>query len=115
MARADFNWVPIGHTFTAASPTVTRNFNVNGAPVDDAFLLVQVKGVDSGAHSIKINDQELAGMDLPPAPGGSEAWFTWMDHIPPGTLKANQNNRITITRQSNDNFTVSAVVVNWRE
>ena len=116
MARSDFNWVGIGHKFTVSEPTVTKRFPIEGTqkPIDDAYLLIQVRGVSSSAHSIKINNVELGGFDLPPAPGNSQAWQLWMDHIPPNALKSGTN-EITITRKRNDDFEVNAVVVNWRE
>lgn len=116
MARADFNWVPIGHNFTVNTPTVTRQFPIEGnqSPIDDAYLLVQVRGVAQSTHRILINNVELGGFDLPPAPGNSQAWLLWMDHIPPNVLQSG-NNSITITRVGNDNFEVNAVVVHWRE
>jgi len=116
MARADFNWVPIGHKFTVNAPTVTKQFPIEGnqPPIDDAFLLVQVRGASKSTHIIKINNVNLGGFDIPPAPVGSQAWLLWLDHIPPNTLKPG-NNSITITRSGNDDFEVNAVVVNWRE
>ncbi|NET48593.1 MAG: hypothetical protein F6K09_07655 [Merismopedia sp. SIO2A8] len=116
MARSDFNWIGIGHNFTVNSPSVSRNFPIEGSqnPTDDAYLLVQVRGVGISTHSIRINDTELGGFDLAPAPRSSQAWLLWMDHIPSGVLRAGTN-EITITRQGNDDFEINGVVVNWRE
>lgn len=114
MARSDFNWVGIGHNFTVNAPTVTKQFPVEGNPIDDAYLLIQVRSASTNTHKISINNVELAGFDLPPAPSGSQAWLLWMDHIPPNVLKSGTNS-ITITRAGNDDFEVNAVVVNWRE
>ena len=116
MARSDFNWVPIGHKFTNGAPTVIKDFPIEGnqQPIDDAFLLIQVRGVSVGTHRIQINGTQLAGFDLPPAPGSSQAWLTWMDHIPPNLLKSGLNT-IRIDRVGNDDFEINAVVVNWRE
>jgi len=116
MARSDFNLIPIAHKFTVAAPSVSKNFPIEGTqkPIDDAYLLVQVRGVSTYTHSIQINDVELGGVDIPPAPGNSQAWLLWMDHIPPNVLKSGTN-EITITRQGNDDFEIKNVVVNWRE
>ena len=42
MARADFNWIPFTHTFTANDPTFTAEFRVEGDPIDDAYLLIRL-------------------------------------------------------------------------
>lgn len=116
MARSDFNWVPINHNFTVSSPTITRQFPIEGnqGPIDDAYLLIQVRGVRIGSHRISINNVALPSFDLPPAPVESQAWLLWMDRIPPNTLRSGTN-RITITRSGNDDFEIGGVVVNWRE
>lgn len=116
MARSDFNWVGIGHKFTVNAPSVNKSFPIEGSqkPIDDAYLLIQVRGVSQSTHSIKINNVELGGFDIPPAPGNSQAWLLWMEHIPPNILKSGTN-EITITRKGNDDFEINAVVVNWRE
>ena len=116
MARSDFNWVDIGHKFTVNAPTINKKFPVEGtqAPIDDAYLLFQIRGASQASHSIKINNKELDGFDIPPAPGNSQSWLVWMDRIPPNVLKPGTN-EITITRKGNDDFEIKAVVVNWRE
>jgi len=116
MARSDFNWVSFQHDFTAISPTVTREFPIEGNqdPVDDAYLLIQVRGVSEDNHKIRINSTDLPGLDLQPAPSNSQAWLLWMKHIRPGILKSGMNT-ITITRVANDNFRIGGVAINWRE
>ena len=116
MARSDFNWVWFQHDFTATSPTVTREFPIEGSqdPVDDAYLLIQVRGVSEDNHKIRINNTDLPGLDLQPAPSASQAWLLWMKHIGPGILKSGMNT-ITITRAANDDFRIGGVAINWRE
>lgn len=118
MARSDYKLIPFGKTFSKNAPTEKKNFNIEGNPIntnrDDAYLLVQVRGVSSGSHEISINDEPLPAFDLPPAPGNSQSWQLWMDHIPTGLLKPNQNS-IRITHVGNDSFEVRNVVVHWRE
>lgn len=116
MANSDFNWVPVNHTFTVASPTVTVTFPIEGtkAPQDDGYLLLQIRSVHLNTHKIFINNKELPSFDLPPAPGASAAYQLWMDHIPPGFLQLG-NNTLRIDRAGNDDFFVRGVSVNWRE
>lgn len=112
MARSDFNWITINHTFTINAPSVTKQFPVEGTqtPIDTAYLLIQAENVSLSSHKIFINNQELGGFDIPPESG----WQTWMDSIPSGVLKAGTNS-IRIDRIGEDDFHVYGVVVNWRE
>jgi hypothetical protein len=118
MARGDFNYIPVNHTFTASSPSWETNFQVQVASgqevVDDGYLLITVRSVDSANHRIQINNQNLSGWDIPMPPGDSDAWFTYMDRIQPNALHGGTNN-IQITRVGNDNFVVKDLVVHWRE
>ena len=116
MARSDFNRVWFQHDFTATSPTVTKEFSIEGTqnPVDNAYLLIQVRGVSEENHKIRINNTDLPGQDLPPAPSASQAWLLWMKHIGPGILKSGMNT-ITITRAATDDFRIGGVAINWRE
>ena len=119
MARSDYTLVPINQTLTENNPTVTRSFNIEGTPINinnrlDAYLLIQVRSVGDNRHRISINNRQLPGFDLPSAPGRSEAFLLWMDHIPANFLRSGRNT-ITITRTVNDNFEVRNVVVHWRE
>ena len=118
MARGDFNYIPVNHTFTANSPTWERDFPVELSPgqevVDDGYLLITVRSVDTANHSIQINGQHLSGFDIPMPPGDSDAWFTYMDRIQPNALHGGTNN-VQITRVGNDNFVVKDLVVHWRE
>ena len=116
MARSDFNWLWINHDFSASSPTVTKEFPIEGsqAPMDDAYLLIQTQGVSQSNHIIKINNKDLPGTDLPEAPGESQSWLLWMKHIGSNVLKLGTNT-ITITRVGNENFTIGGIAVNWRE
>ena len=120
MARSDYRLISIDHLFTENAPTVTRSFNVEGDlnvnrnDRTDAYLIVQVRAVEDSRHVIKINNRDLPGFDLPPAPGRSQSFVLWMDRIPFGFLRSG-GNTITITRTVNDNFEVKDVVVHWRE
>lgn len=116
MARSDFNVVNIQHKFTVNSPTVTRQFPIEGnqPPIDDGYLLFFARGVSLGTHRIRINNVDLPGLDIPPTSGNSQVWMLAMDHIPPNTLKTGTNS-ITFTRSGNDDFEIAGVVVNWRE
>ncbi len=117
MARSDYKLIQVQQNFTQSNPTFTTNFDIEGNPINnfvDAYLLVQVRGVADSRHRISINNRSLPDFDLPPAPGNSQSWLLWMDHIPTDFLRSG-NNSITITRGANDNFEVNNVVVNWRE
>ncbi len=115
MARADLNVIIFRQTLTPSNPTATRSFPIEGTPIDDAFLLLQIRSVGSSSHRIEINDTALPGMDLPPAPGGSRAWQFRMDHIPPGVLRSGTNHLSIHRADASDNFEIANVVVNWRE
>ena len=118
MARSDFNVVPVNHTFTVADPEFTAQFAIEGNQITDhGFLIVTMRGVSLDSHRIFINTTELDSFDLPPAPGDSQAWQTWMDVIRPDAFLpgTNQTNRLRIVRSGNDDFEVKAVVVHWRE
>jgi hypothetical protein len=116
MAGSDFTWISFNHTFNGDGPSLTKTFSIEavGKPIDNAYLLIQVRSVSVITHSIEINGQELPSFDLVPAPSSSQAWLLWMDRIPPNFLKSGQND-IRITRKGNDNFEIGGVVVNWRE
>ena len=118
MARSDYTLIPIDQIFTENNPTITKEFNIEGNPIDsnrlDAYLLVQVRSVEDSSHRISINNEDLPSVDLPPAPENSQAFLLWMDHIPANFLRSGSNT-ITITRTVNDDFEVRNVVVHWRE
>ncbi len=113
MARSDFNWLSVNHTFTVTNPSFTKAFPIEGnlSPKDDGYLLITAHNVSHQGHQILINNVPLPGWDIPIS---SPGWQTWMDHIQPGLLKKGMNS-ITIIRSSDDDFTVKDVVVNWRE
>lgn len=118
MARSDFYYIPVHHTFTATSPVFERDFQVQVGPnqevKDDGYLVITVKSVDLTSHRIQINNKDLSGFDIPTPPANSNAWLTYMDRIQKGVLKEGKN-ELQITRVGNDNFVVKDVVVNWRE
>ena len=118
MARSDFNYIPVNHSFNANNPVFEKDFPVelgnSQAVVDDGYLLITVRGVNSDSHRIQINGRDLSGFDLPSSPQGSNAWLTYMDRIQPDVLNGGMNN-IQITRVGNDNFEVKDLAVNWRE
>ena len=113
MARADFNWMPFGHEFTANNPTFSVSFPIEGTrdPVDDAYLLITAHNVSNQSHQIFINDVALPGFDLPIHNPG---WMTWMDHIQPGLLRLGTNT-LRVVRAGGDDFTTKDAVVHWRE
>jgi hypothetical protein len=112
MARADFNWIPFTHTYTANDPSFTVEFPIEGNPIDDdAYLLITAHNVSWQDHQIFINNQQLPGWDIPIHDPG---WQTWMDHIPPGFLHTGVNS-ISVVRTGGDDFTTKDVVVCWRE
>jgi hypothetical protein len=113
--RADFNMLFFNHNFTSDSPDlVTKPFNIEGRlDDDDAYLLIQVRGV-AATHSIIINDGVLEGGGLLAAPGSTQAWRVGMNHIPPNVLHSGQNT-IGIRRFGNDTFEVRWVVVHTGE
>ncbi len=113
MARSDFNWIPINQTFNNSNQSFTINFPIEGNlnPVDDGYLLITAHNVSHQSHHILINNVQLSGWDIPIHNPG---WQTWMDRIQPGVLHTGTNS-LTITRGSNDDFTVKDAVVHWRE
>lgn len=121
MARGDFNYIPVNHTFTENDPVFERKFPVETGKlqvVDDGYLLITARSVDASNHRIRINGTELSGFDIPLPPGNSNAWFTYMDRIQPGVLKPGTNTLQIIRAKEPDNepnFVVKDVVVHWRE
>ena len=113
MARADFNWMPVNHTFNVNNPSITIQFPIEGNrdPIDDAYLLITAHNVSHQSHQILINNVHLPSWDIPIHNPG---WQTWMDHIQPDLLKTGTNT-LTIIRAANDDFTVKDAVVHWRE
>jgi len=117
MARSDFNCVQVARNFVNSNPDTIVEFPIEGSGdsseiVDDAYLLIQARGVSSNSHRIFVNNEPLPGIDLPERSG----WQTWMDRIPPELLRFGTNSiRITRAIPSSDEFYINGVVVNWRE
>ncbi len=113
--RADFNMVPLNSTLNERNPSTTGSFEVSSqvAP-DDACIFIQIASVGITSHSIRVNDRELPGEDLPGAPGGSHAWLTWMKPVPKGYLKGGSN-KLSVIRRGRDDFNVGTAFVFWRE
>ena len=118
MARSDFNYIPVNHTFTANSPVFDQDFTVELSPgqnvVDDGYLVITVRSVDSDNHRIEINGHDLSGFDIPLPPQNSDAFLTYMDRIQPNVLHGGTNH-LQIPRTGNDNFVVKYMVVHSRE
>jgi hypothetical protein len=121
MTRSDFVWIVFDELLETTNPSVTREFEVEGRPVDTGYLLIQVRDVEVGTHRIFINDEPLPSFDIPPQEGEGR-WTTWMDRIPEGFLQQGRNT-ITIRAASAtdgllivaDPFRVANVAVHWRE
>lgn len=112
MARADFAYITVDTDFSVNNPAVTKNFTVDGTPLNgNSYLLALSNGVSLGSHQVSINGTQLPSGDLNETGGG---FATQFDRIPGGTLQSGANT-LTIERIGNDNFTVNAVVVHWRE
>jgi len=121
MARSDFVWIVVDEVLNTSNPFVTREFELEGRPMDTGYLLIQVLDVEVGVHRIFINDEPLPSFDIPPQEGKGR-WTTWMDRIPEGFLRQGRNT-ITIRAASAadnllivaDPFRVANVAVHWRE
>ena len=118
MARSDFNYIPVNQTLSTINPTWRTSFPVELSAgqnvVDDGYLLITVSQVSSDDHRIFINNVPLTGFDIPPAPGDSLAWFTYMDRIQEGALKGGIN-EVRIDHIGRDVFKVKDLVIHWRE
>jgi hypothetical protein len=119
MARSDFRYIPVNHTFTANDPSWDNQFPVELDPgeavsEEEGYLLVTARSVDSQNHEISINGQNMSGFDIPLPPGNSDAWLTYMDRIGGNVLHGGLN-QIRITRMANDDFVVKDLVVHWRK
>jgi hypothetical protein len=117
MARSDFNMIHINHFFTEDAPEVIKRFPIEGtsSPVDDAYMLLQIQGVGAN-HAIFINDEQILGVALSAAPGGTQAWRLGFNHIPPRILRSGINTiRIKRNSLAGDDFRVEWIVINWRE
>jgi hypothetical protein len=118
MARSDFNWVAIRQAFTVDAPTVQKEFPIEGTqqPIDDAYLLLQIRGVNGPGqsdHKIFLNGVGLGAWDVP-GMFGSNLWHVWVERVEPDLLKAGTNT-IRIDRIGDDDFEVLDVLVHWRE
>ena len=124
MARGDFNYIAVNQSFNDSNTVFEKDFQVKleggRQRVDDGYLLITARSVDSTNHRIRLNNRDLPGSDIPLPPGNSNAWFTYMVHVPletsggqpflvPGT------NELEIRRAGGDNFEVKDMVVHWRE
>ena len=122
VTRADFDIIPVRQTFNQTNVTSEFNFRIepSAASISDShgYVIMQVRSVgEGGTHSIEINGREVGGdFDLKPAPGGSQAWLTWMFTFKVEQVRLRVGiNTFRITRGGNDNFEVRDVVINWRE
>ena len=121
--RSDFNVIPINeHLGDSANDLNTdfpfmgnngsiKSFPIEGDPVDDAYLLINHTDVHNSGHRIKVNNVDLAGVDMPDADGKS---VTQMVLIPPGRLRRGTNS-VQVIQAGGDDFIVFEVVVHWRE
>jgi hypothetical protein len=91
--------------------STSHEFTVAGSDAVDAYLELQVYDVGDFDHEILLNDEPLAGFDIPPA----EGWQYWMDSLAERELTGTNTLRVRRNRSSDDAFAVGNVVVNWRE
>ncbi len=119
MARSDFNYIPVNQKFNNNNDNFRIPFRVELSAgqkvVDDGYLLITVRDVDSNNHEIAINGHTLTGFDIPKPPADSSAWFTYMDRIQPEANLHSGTNILEIHRVGDDNFEVKDLVINWRE
>ena len=92
--------------------TTIRNFNIEGVPEGDGYVLIQAYNIHDPTHRVLINGQNLGGRDIPK----DTSWQTWMDRIEPGKLRQG-NNTIQIVRDTStgDNFIIKSVAIHWTE
>lgn len=121
--RSDFNVVPINEhlgddagDLNTDFPFMGNNgsiklFRIEGDPVDDAYLLINHTDVHNSGHRLKVNDADLAGVDMPDADGKA---VTQMVLIPSGLLHRGTNS-VQVIQTGGDNFIVFEIVVHWRE
>ncbi len=88
-----------------------KSFPIEGDPVDDAYLLINHTDVHHSGHRIKVNNVDLAGLDMPDADGKS---VTQMVLIPPGRLRPGTNS-VQVIQTGSDDFIVFEIVVHWKE
>src|SRR5262245_32328795 len=95
-----------GKTYLFVGDYAERSFSIDGTPTGTGYLIGQFCDVQSFAHRIIINDQDLGGADIAPTQV-ADRWQIWMDTIQDGVLKKGDNT-IQIRRASGgDNFLVA--------
>jgi hypothetical protein len=94
--------------------STVRSFYIGQRPLGAGFVTLQLFDIQNSGHHIKINGQELAGMDIPKHPA-ADRWLTWTDTIESGILRQGSNTIQIVRTSSGDNFIVRSVIVNWRE
>jgi hypothetical protein len=104
--------------------SLTETFTA-GAGVADGYILLQVFGVQGIRARIRINNQDLPGVDIQPsvtAPPANMYWYTWWDFIPDGILHQGQNTLEIraggLTGGSGppfDDIVIEDVVIHYRE
>lgn len=99
--------------FFVGNSSTAKRFIIDNTPCGEAYLLIQVRGIQDLHHTIRLNDISIADrFDLPMSP----EWQTCMIVIEPGTLRRGENTLQFLRNHRNtDNFVVGNVVVNWRE
>ena len=91
------------------SESSVKTFQIDGVPVDDAYLLITHSRFLATWHEIKINNRELPWIDIFP----SEKGATHLKTIPSGFLVRGVNT--LQIRVKGAALIVYYVVVHWRE
>jgi hypothetical protein len=89
-----------------------KEFEIEGKPVGEGYVLLNIAGVQSYNHRILINGRGLGGRDIPAT---GDRWDTWMDGIEEGVLRQGTNTIQVRRGRDGDNFLVEFAVVHWRE
>jgi hypothetical protein len=96
----------------AGDETASHEFEVPTDDPVDPYVGLQAFDVGSYGHEILVNDEPLAGFDIPP----NEGWQYWVDTLTDVELVAGTN-RLRVARDTDtrDAFAVGSVTVHWKE
>jgi hypothetical protein len=124
MAKSDFAIVKFGEhlgndkadlnapAFTfVGDRSSEKEFEIQGMPIGEGYVLLNIAGVQSYNHRILINGRNLRGADIPPT---GQRWATWMDGIEEGVLRPGRNT-IQVRGGDSDNFLLEFAVIHWRQ
>jgi hypothetical protein len=102
-----------GSTEWQGDKTTKKEFEIDGAPTEDSYIILGLYNVDSWGHKVLINGVEACSI----TPGPKKNWQTQMLTFKGGAKLKKGTNTIQLVRDTStgDNFLVDRAVIHWRE